>query len=103
MKLTSKQVSYLKSQAHHLQPIFQIGKNGLSAEQVNQINDALEKRELIKISLLQSNLESPKETAEIIADKSGANIIQVIGKVIVLFKKSSKKENREISLTLPKA
>lgn len=103
MKLTSKQVSHLKSQAHHLQPIFQIGKKGLSTEQINQINDALEKRELIKISLLQSNLERPKETAEIIADQSGANIIQVIGKVIVLFKKSSKKENREISLTLPKA
>lgn len=103
MKLKSKQVAYLKSQAHHLQPIFQIGKNGLSDEQVSQINDALEKRELIKISLLQSNLESPKETAEIIAEKTGSNIIQVIGRVIILFKKSSKEENRKISLTLPKA
>ncbi len=102
MNLTSKQVAFLKSQAHHLNSIFQIGKNGLSEEQLSQINDALEKRELIKISLLQNTLEDPKESAKIIADYCDANVIQVIGRTIVLFKKSSHEENRKISLELPK-
>lgn len=101
MKLTSKQVAFLKSQAHELKPIFQVGKNGLSDEQIDQINSAIEKRELIKISLLQNSFEEPKEVASEIAEKIDANVIQVIGRVVILFKKSSKPENREISLKLP--
>ena len=56
MKLTGKQKAHLKKEAHHLQPIFQIGKIGLTEETFRQIEDALEKRELIKIHLLQGTI-----------------------------------------------
>lgn len=50
MKLRGKQKRYLRSQAHHLQPIFQVGKGGLNDAMITQIDEALEKRELIKIT-----------------------------------------------------
>lgn len=101
MHLTKKQKDYLRKEGMSLSPIFQIGKNGLSQEQGKQINDALEKRELIKVSLLQNTEESPKEVATALSEQTQANVIQVIGSVVVLFKKSSHEENRRISLEMP--
>lgn len=100
MKLTSKEKAFLKGKANHLKPLFQVGKNGLSQEQIKQIDDALESHELMKISLLQNAFESPKEVADAIAEATDAVVIQVIGRVIVLFKKSSKEKNRKVSLEL---
>lgn len=97
MNLTGKQKRFLKSQAHHLDPIFQIGKNGVSEEMISQIGDALEKRELIKVSLLQNTFEDPKEAAATIAEPIGAEVVQVIGRVIVLFKEAKDEKNRRIS------
>lgn len=101
MNLNKQQQKYLRKEGMELSPIFQIGKNGLSEEQIKSISEALETRELIKISLLQNTDETPKEVAEVIAEQTQANVIQVIGKTVVLFKKSSYEDNRRISLEMP--
>ena len=61
--LSGKQKSYLRSEAHHLQPIFQIGKGGLTEPIIKQIEEALEARELIKVSILQNCEEDKNEIA----------------------------------------
>jgi RNA-binding protein len=94
--LTGKQKRFLRSKAHHLNPIFQVGKNGVNENMVKQISDALEARELIKVSVLQ-NCEEDKDTvAQELARGSEAELVQIIGNTIVLYKES--KENKEIKL-----
>lgn len=95
--LTGKQKRYLRSQAHHMQPIFQIGKNGLNEALINQIDDALEKRELFKVNLLQNTDEMADEAAEMIAEATGADVVQIIGRVIVLYRASRKEKNQRYS------
>lgn len=97
MSLTSKQKKYLKSQAHHLNPIVQIGKNGLNNEIKTNIRQALDARELIKIVLLQNTDEDIDEVAEILEVQLSLTVVQKIGKIIVVYKKSDKKENRKIT------
>lgn len=97
MSLTSKQKKYLKSQAHHLNPIVQIGKNGLNNEIKTNIRQVLDARELIKIVLLQNTDEDIDEVAEILEVQIGLTVVQKIGKIIVAYKKSDKKENRKIT------
>jgi len=101
VKLTGKQKAHLKKEAHHLQPIFQIGKIGLTEETFRQIEDALEKRELIKIHLLQNTMVTTEEAADSIEAETGATVVQKIGKTLVLFKVSSKEKNRKVSVDLP--
>lgn len=96
MKLTSKQRAYLRSLAQKIEPIFQLGKNGLTPEVTEAINEALEKRELIKISVLQNCLEDPKDMAERLAERTHSIVVQVIGKKIILFKIN--KKNPKITL-----
>ena len=86
--MTSKQRAYLKSLAMTMDPIFQIGKSSLTPENTAAIAEALEARELIKISVLQNCMDDPKELASLIAERSGAQVVQVIGKKIVLYKES---------------
>lgn len=102
MKLRGKQKQYLKAEAHDLSPVFQIGKKGLTEDQISEIGDVLEKRELIKISLLQNTDEDPKEVADILQEKLDATPIQIIGSVLVLFKKANKPSNHRISLEVEK-
>lgn len=102
MNLTGKQKAYLKSEAHHMQPIFQIGKTGLSEELIFQLSEALDKRELIKIHLLQNTEVTAEEAAEKIKKETGSEVVQKIGKTIVLFKPSSKEKNRFFSNQLPR-
>lgn len=90
--LTSKQKSYLRSEAHHLQPIFQIGKSGLTPPIVKQIEEALEARELIKVSVLQNCEQDKDEIAQLLGEEAGIEVVQVIGKTIVLYKESSEKK-----------
>ncbi|MFD1902141.1 ribosome assembly RNA-binding protein YhbY [Enterococcus termitis] len=97
MELRGKQKRYLRSQAHHLQPIFQIGKGGLNSAMVVQINEALEKRELIKVTLLQNTDEIAEEVAEALKADIHCEIVQIIGRVLVLFKPSSKEKYQKIS------
>ena len=94
--LTGKQKRYLRSMAHHLQPIFQVGKGGTNDHLVRHIEEALETRELIKVSVLNNCLDDPKEIGVEVADASGAELVQVIGKTIVLYKES--KDHKTIEL-----
>lgn len=100
--LRGKEKRYLRSQAHHMQAIFQIGKNGVNQALLAQIDAALEKRELFKISLLQNTDETPEEAATIIAEATGAEIVQIIGKIIVVYRPSTKEKNQHYSKELQK-
>ncbi|MCM3756935.1 ribosome assembly RNA-binding protein YhbY [Sporosarcina aquimarina] len=90
--LTSKQKSFLRSEAHHLQPIFQIGKSGLTDAIIKQIEEALEARELIKVSVLQNCEQDKEEIAEVLSEQPGLEVVQIIGKTIVLYKESTEKK-----------
>jgi len=79
-----------------IDPIFQVGKGGLNENLVWQLDDALEARELIKIRILANSPEKPKEVAEEIAQATGADLVQVIGKNILLFRQSKKKPRLEL-------
>lgn len=103
MELRGKQKSFLKSRAHHLQPIFQIGKSGLNEQVIVQIGEALEKRELIKVSLLQNTDEKASDVAAVLEQKLGCQVVQIIGRVLVVFKPSTKEKNQEISSAVKKA
>ena len=98
MKLRGKQKRYLRSEAHHLKPIFQIGKDGLSEVWLDEVLKALDKRELLKVNILQNSLEEVEDVKEFIENNSDAQVIQTIGNVLVLFKKSDKAENQKISV-----
>lgn len=84
--MTSKQRAYLMSLASNLNPIFQIGKSSLTPELTEAIGEAFNNRELIKIAVLKNCFDDPREIAQIIADRTHAQVIQVIGKKIVLYK-----------------
>ncbi|RIX59424.1 ribosome assembly RNA-binding protein YhbY [Paenibacillus nanensis] len=94
--LTGKQKRYLRSMAHHLQPIFQVGKGGTNDHLVRHIEEALETRELIKVSVLNNCLDDPREVGAEVAEAAGAELVQVIGKTIVLYKES--KDHKTIEL-----
>ena len=100
--LTGKQKSFLRTQAHDMQPIVQVGKSLVTETIVDTVAKALEARELIKISVLQNCLAEPKEVATVLAQQSDAQIVQVIGRVIILYKRSSKPANRSITNKIPK-
>lgn len=98
MKLRGKQKRYLRSEAHHLKPIFQICKDGLSEVWLDEVLKALDKRELLKVNILQNSLVEVEDVKEFIENNSDAQVIQTIGNVLVLFKKSDKAENQKISV-----
>ena len=85
-EFTSKQRAYLMSLASNLDPVFQIGKSSLTPEITEAVSECFHTRELIKINVLKNCLDDPKEMAQIIADRSGAEVVQVIGRKIVLYK-----------------
>jgi len=90
--MTSKERAALKTQAMKIDSIFQIGKSSLSPAQVEAIKSALQARELIKISVLKNCTDNPAQLAEVIAERTGSQVVQVIGKKIVLYKKNARKE-----------
>ncbi|MFA9558812.1 ribosome assembly RNA-binding protein YhbY [Evansella sp. AB-rgal1] len=94
--LTSKQKKFLKSKAHHLKPIFQVGKGGVNENLIKQVDDALEARELIKVSVLQNCDEDREEVAEEISHGANAEVVQLIGSTIVLYKESEKSKKIEL-------
>lgn len=89
--LNNKQRRFLQKEAHHLKPIFQIGKSGLHEQMIKEISDALEARELIKINLLQNTMEDTDDAAAQIAKAIRAEIVQTIGGTIILYRASTKK------------
>ena len=94
--MTSKQRAYLIGLAMNLDPIYNIGKAGITAEFTDGISEALEARELIKISVLRNCADDPKELARILAERTQSETVQVIGKKIVLYRES--KEHKKIEL-----
>ena len=90
---TSKQRAYLKSLAMNITPIFQIGKSSLTPELTEAIDEALAARELIKISVLQNCLDDPRAIAEYLSERTHSDIVQVIGKKIVLYREG--KDNKK--------
>jgi len=94
--MTSKQRAYLRSLATGIQPIFQVGKSDVSDNMVEQISNALEARELIKINVLKNSLYTPAEAGEIIAEATGAELVTVIGNRFVLYRRSEKDPKIEL-------
>lgn len=91
--MTTKQRAYLKSLAMTMEPIFQIGKNSMTPELTKAVEEALDARELIKVSVLQNCGDDPKELAVMLSERTRSQVVQVIGKKIVLYKEG--KENKK--------
>ena len=98
--LTSKQRAYLKSLAMELDPIILLGKASLTTENEKNVDEALAKRELVKVGVLKNCDDDPREIAETLAEHTRSEVVQVIGKKIVLYRQG-KDKNRKIEL--PKA
>ncbi len=96
--LNSKQRAALRGIASTMDTIFQVGKGGISDTLISQVSDALRKRELIKLRVLDNSMYSAREAAEEIAEKTGADVVQVIGSRFVLFKRNPKEPVIDIKL-----
>lgn len=94
--MTSKQRAYLKGLAMNIEPVFQIGKYGLTPEVTEAVRETFHTRELVKITVLKNCLEDPKQIAGALADRTGSQLVQVIGKKIVLYKEN--KDHKKIEL-----
>lgn len=96
MSLTSKQRSYLTGLSNTEESIFQIGKSSLTPEICQALSDALEARELIKITVLKNCMDDPKAIADTIAERTRSTVVRVIGRKIVLYKPSKTKKKIEL-------
>lgn len=96
--MTSKQRSYLKGLAMKIEPIFQIGKSSLTPELTTAVAEALEARELIKINVLKNCMDDSNELANMLAERTHSQVVQVIGKKIVLYKPAKDEAKRKIEL-----
>ncbi len=94
--LNSRQRAQLRGLANSLDTILQIGKGGISEQTIKQIDEALEARELIKLRTLETAPLSSREAADTIAEKISADVVQVIGSRIVLYRESL--QNKTIKL-----
>lgn len=88
--MTSKQRAYLKSLASNLNPVFQVGKSSLTPEFTEAVNETFNTKELIKIAVLKNCADDPKEIADMIAERTHSQVVQVIGKKIILYKPDKK-------------
>lgn len=103
--MTSKQRAYLKSLASNINPIFQVGKSSLTPEFTEAVREAFQNNELIKIAVLKNCADDPKEIGQVLSERTHSQLVQVIGKKIVLYKPDKDKpkiilpkaENREAS------
>lgn len=98
--LTSKQRAQLRGLANTLEAIFQVGKGGVNEQLIRQVDETLEKRELIKLTTLETCPETSREAAEKIAAAVGCEVVQVIGRKFILYRES--KENKTIILVKKK-
>ncbi len=96
--ITSKQRAYLRKMANGLQPVFQIGKGGITDELINQLSIALEAREVIKVHILETALLDTKTACNNIAERLGAEPVQAIGSKFVLYRRAREEKNRKIEL-----
>ena len=96
-KINSSQRSYLKSQAHHLNPVVLIGKNGLNDGAIDLINKALDKRELIKIKFRDFK-DNKRSLSEEITMKTDSILVSIIGHTLIIFKENLNSEKRHLKL-----
>ena len=94
--MTSKQRAYLRSLANTLEPIFQIGKSGISENLIQQLSDALDARELIKINVLETAPDTAKNLGIEISNLTNSTLVQTIGNKITLFKQKEKNSKYEL-------
>ena len=94
--LTGKQKRFLRSEAHHLSALFQVGKGGVNEHLIKHIEVAIETRELIKICILQNCEDDKQEIADQLAKETKSYLVQLIGLTVVLYKPS--KNNKKIVL-----
>ena len=94
--LTSKQRAYLRSLASNEPAIMQVGKSGIGENLIKTVSDALEARELIKLSVLENSGEEAREVAEALAEATGAEVVGVVGKKVILYRESEKKKRIEL-------
>ena len=93
--MTSKQRAYLKGLAMTMDPILQIGKSSLTPENTASVAEALEARELIKINVLQNCMDDPRQIAEMLAERTKSQVVQVIGTKFVLYRPTHKKDKKD--------
>lgn len=96
--MTSKERSYLKGLAMKMDPIFQIGKSSLTPEVTAAVSEALEARELIKITVLKNCLDDGSSIADVLAERTHSQVVQVIGRKIVLYRPAKDESKRRIVL-----
>ena len=89
--LTGKQKRHLRAMGNEMDPILQVGKGGITETVVNQTDETLEARELIKCRVLQNCSEEPKAVAEQLAEQTQADLVQVIGRNFILYRASKNK------------
>ncbi len=91
MELTSKQRAFLKKEAHSLEPVVRIGKDGLSENIVKSLLDAIDSRELVKVKILQNSDAEKRETAHELALRSGCELVAIIGRILIYYKENEDK------------
>lgn len=96
MNLTSKQRSYLTGLSNSMEAIFQIGKSSLTPELCQALSEALEARELIKITILKNCMDDPRAVADTIAERTRSTVVRVIGRKVILYKPSKTKKKIEL-------
>ena len=96
--MTSKQRSYLKGLAMTIDPVFQIGKASLTPEVTPAVSEVLEARELVKITVLKNCLDDGRSIAEVLAERTHSEVVQVIGRKIVLYRPAKEENKRKIVL-----
>ena len=96
--MTSKQRSYLKGLAMNLDPIFQIGKSSLTPEVTQAVSEALEARELVKITVLKNCLDDGRSIAEVLGERTHSEVVQVIGRSYCIVRQRMRQRERSYYL-----
>ena len=94
--ITSKQRAYLRGLGASCPAIMQVGKGGVSENLIKTVSDALEARELVKLSVLENSGEEAREVAEALAAATNADVVAVIGKKVILYRESEKHKRIEL-------
>lgn len=96
--ITTKQRAYLRKEAHTLDPIFQIGKDGVTEAVIDALDEALEKREILKVHILETALLDTRQTCDSVAKRLNAEPVQAIGGKFIIYRQAENEKNRKIEL-----
>lgn len=96
--ITGKQRAWLRKEAHMSEPLFQIGKEGVTEQLLNAVEEALEKREILKIRILETALLDTKQTCNEVAAALNAEPVQAIGNKFIIYRQAREEKHRKIEL-----